>query len=189
MKQENAPIPLQTYQDYVDLMQSLINGVMSDQLELKKANTVGALANYGLNALRSATGGKMRMNVYLQSVRSVDISGLSRDEMDRFLQGNEEVQMEVMKQIEDKGGLSTAEVRAIPLKLKPPKIDAEVISKMTGMPEQQVKDVFAGKKLIGNTHEWVARPGGNMCKTCGAEAGLLTEDDTKSSCSGVFGLE
>ena len=187
MNQEEKPgkRQLQTYQNYVDLMQELINGVLDDGLDLKVANTAGALANYGLNALRAATGGKMRMNIYLQNVRQVDLSGLDNEQMDQFLQGNDDVKMEVLKLIEDKGGLTTAEVKTAPVRLKPPKIDAEVISEMTGMPEQQVKDVFAGK---GKFHDWVSRPGGTMCKNCGKEVGLLNQEETMSQCSGVFGL-
>lgn len=163
---------------------------------LKIVNSQGALANYGLNALRAATGGKMRMNVYLQQVRSVDVSGLSREQMDQFLQGSEEVQLEVLKQVEDKGGLMSAEVRpSINLKTIKPTIDTTMVAQMTGLTEDEAKDVFAGakevfagRKLIGATHRWMARPGGSMCKKCGAETGLLTEDDMTSPCSETPGL-
>ena len=142
----------------------------------------------------------MRMNVYLQQVKSINTSGLSREQMDQFLQGSEEVQLEVLQQIEDKGGLNTVEVKPVAVKPIVPKIDAEVIADMTGLTEQQVEDVFNGKKeekvrfkpieFDHLTHEWGTKPEGiRWCKACGTTREILQAEDADSPCSGVFGLE
>jgi hypothetical protein len=184
---------LATYPDYVSLMEDLINQVLYEDFDLKRANTVGALANYGLNALRSATGGKMRMNVYLQQVRSVDVSGLSREQMDQFLQGNEEVQLEVLKQIEDKGGLNTAEIKPVVIKPLTPKVNTEMVSQLTGLTEEQAESVFKGEKeeieFHHTPHNWDTKPGGGRwCQSCGKETDMLQMEDAEEACSEVFGL-
>jgi hypothetical protein len=202
-KQEKPLLPaktheyrnLQSYDDYVNLIQDTINGVMDETIPTKIAHTVGVLTGYGLQALREARGGKMRMSVFMQDMRKVKVEMLSQEEMDLFLQGSEEVQMEVLKQLEDRGGIVEGEVT---IKEEPkPKLDTKVLATMTGLSTKQVKDVLSGQTVAeeikmqpDDNHQWeqALNGGTRFCLNCGVERHTLQLKDMTSACSGQWGL-
>lgn len=185
---------LQSYSDYVDLAQDLINGVLSEEIDTKKAHCVAILIGYGTNALREARGGKLMMTTFLQDMRKVKVEMLSNEDMDAFLQGNEETQIEVLKRLEDKGGVVTAEVTVNPKRAPKAKLDTELLSNMAGITAEEVKDALSGEpievEMVRRSHKWELNIGGTVrfCMNCGMEKDVEEAVDGHSACSGEWGL-
>ena len=175
----------------------MVNGILDKSIDRRDAHTVAILTGYGINALREATGGKMKMSVFLQDMHrnKVKIEMLSQEEMDRFLQGNEEIQIEVLKQLEDRGGIVEAEVSIKPDRQLKPKLDTQLLSNMTGIDVDKVKDVLDGKieppkRIEALQHEWTRDLAARtmFCLNCGIERDKLKVDDKTWACSGSWGL-
>lgn len=187
---------LQTYNQYVDLIEKVINGVLDRSIARQDAHTVAILTGYGINALREATGGKLKMSVFMQDMRKVNVEMLSSEDMDRFLQGDENTQIEVLKQLEDKGGIVTAEVKLLPRKELKPKLDTKLISDMSGIAADKVKDALEGSEEIviekdKAHHDWaraIGKAGVRFCMNCGLEREMLQPEDMESVCSMQWGL-
>jgi predicted RNA-binding protein YlxR (DUF448 family) len=197
-KPSEEPIPqqrrnLQSYEDYVNLIEETINGVFNKTVDSKTANSVGMLTGYGLQALREARGGKQKMSVFLQDMRRVNVEMLSQDEMDRFLQGDENVQIEVLQTLEGRGGIVEAEVIMTPKKEQKPKTDIKLLSQVAGIEVDKVKDALDGEgekpPMVRKVHEWTRALGGNtrFCIECGLERSILQPEDMTAPCSGDWG--
>jgi hypothetical protein len=155
---------------------------------------------YLINSLRESRGGKLTMSVYLQDVHKhrINLENVPVDQVDRFLQGTPEIQMEVLKQIEDGGHLVNAEVK--PVIVGPPKratVDTQLIAEMSGLDKTEIKDllkdevdgeiIFDAEKPI---HDWRAVLGGEhrFCSKCGCQRQTLNEEDMTSLCSEEWNL-
>lgn len=180
------------------MVSACIKGVLRKQLDRQTAHTVAVLTGYFISALREARGGKLRLSVFLQDVQksNLTVEMFSREQMDRFLQGDETVQMEVLQEIQQRSGSVTAEVRALPVKVPQARIDKELISEMSGLTTDEVKDVFSGNadeaievenRLL---HDWMPTAGGigRFCQACGMRKEKLEPQDMESTCSGEWGL-
>ena len=202
-KQELTTIPpparsLQSFSDYVDLVQDVINGIFDKTVTRQDAHTIAILTGYGVQALREARGGKTQMTVFLQDMHKnkIKVDMLSQEEMDRFLQGTEDVQMEVLQQLEAKGGLIECEARVIPKQEPKAKLDTKLISGMSGITQEKIQDVFKVESGVCPEtspvlkHEWAKSLGGNVnfCINCGLERHILTEVDKTGACSGEWNL-
>lgn len=147
--------------------------------------------------MREARGGKMKMSVYLQDVHNhrINLENIPPELMDRFCQGNEEVQMEILQQV-TKGNVVDAEVRPAIKKAPQPRMDANLISDISGMDKEQVKDLLKGDVVdveVSQTHpihDWIITIGGQkrMCIKCSAEREVLQPPDMTSVCSEQDGL-
>jgi hypothetical protein len=175
------------------LIEDTINGVFDKSIDAKTANAVGMLTGYGLNALREARGGKMKMSVFLRDMRAVKVEMMSTEDMDRFLQGDENVQIEVLQQLEEKGGVIEAGVAMTAKQEIKPKLDVPLIAQMTGIDKADVKDALSGegeKPVIKHKlHEWAKTLAGNtrFCLGCGEERERLQPEDASSACPGDWG--
>jgi hypothetical protein len=109
---------LQTYSDLSQLMEEVINGVLNGVIEPKVAHCAGVLTGYATNLLRESTGGKQKISVFLSNMQQVKVEMLSQDEIARFCQSSEEIQYEILKTLETRGGLVDAEIKMI--EKKPP---------------------------------------------------------------------
>ena len=181
---------LQTYNDYVDLIQDTINGVLDKTIDRQSAHTVAILTGYGIQALREARGGKLKMSVFLNDMRRVNVEALSQEEMDRFLQGNENVQMEVLQALEDKGGIIEVEAKVVEKQQLQPKMDTKLISHMAGIKAADVSDALAGETIDKGekqVHNWVKAFGGTnrFCAYCGVQEAVAR---VGKACSGEWGL-
>ena len=186
---------LQTYSDYVDLIEDTINGVLTKQIDSKTANSVGMLTGYGLQAIRESSGGKLKMSVFLKDMSRVRVELLSADEMDRFLQGDENVQIEVLQQLEERGGIITTDVEIIAKNPPAPKTDMKLLSNLSGIEQSELKDVLNGDveelpTVSRRKHEWIMAIGGSIrfCSNCGTERAILQPADMESACSGDWSL-
>jgi hypothetical protein len=197
-KQLPATIPerrsLQSYQDYVDLAEEMINGIFDKTYDTKQTNAACAVASFGLQAIKEGNSGKLKMNVFLQNMETVNVGALSTEEMDRFLQGSEDVQVEVLQILEARGGMKSADVKVTPKKEIKPKIDVKVLSKLTGLEGDSLKQAFAGAgekpTLSHKVHDWIKAVNSEVrfCKDCGKETERLQPEDATSPCSGEWGM-
>lgn len=185
---------LQCYADFVDLIEFTINGVFDKTIDPKTANAVGMLTGYGLQSVREATGGKQKMSVFLKDMKAnVKVEMMSSEEMDRFLQGDENVQIEVLQQLEEKGGIIEAEVTMTAKQEVRPKLNVPLISQMTGIDKSEVRDALSGegeKPVIKHKlHEWAKTLAGDtrFCLNCGEERERLQPEDAESACPGDWG--
>jgi hypothetical protein len=185
---------LQCYEDYVNLIEETINGVLNKTIDSKTANSVGMLTGYGIQSLREARGGKLRMSVFLNDMKKVNVEMMSSDEMDRFLQGDENVQIEVLQQLEDRGGIVNAEVVMTPKVEQRAKMDMPLLAEVSGIEQEQLKEALRGEGeqpvVNHRKHEWARPLGGNgrFCLNCGQETKMLQPHDMTSPCSGIWGL-
>jgi hypothetical protein len=202
--QSQEYLPLQSYDDYANLVEKVINGLLQRGplvgIDTKTAHTIGVLCGYGNNALRDARGGKLQMSVFLQDMRRINVESLSRDQITEFLQGDEHTQIEVLKQIVDKEGKTIVEAEVLPKKPPTPKLDTELLAKMSGLPPEDVKETLEwgtppesqpAKRL---KHDWAKTLSGTKryCKTCGLEKEITESEDFTALmtgvCSGEWGL-
>jgi hypothetical protein len=186
---------LQCYADYVDLIEETINQALNKEIDSKTANTVGMLTGYGLQAIRESSGGKMKMSVFLKDMTNVKVEMLTPDEMDRFLQGNDEVQIEVLKQLEDRGGIVEAEVTMTAKTEQKAKLDIPLLAEVSGIEPGKVRDALSGEgeKPVAThrQHKWERAIGGGarFCMNCGTERQMLQPADMTAPCSGQWGME
>jgi hypothetical protein len=202
--QKLPPYPLNSYQDVADLTGKVINGLLNRGelagIERQNGHAIFVGMGYLTNALRESHGGRVTMSVYLQDVHKhrINLENVPVDQVDRFLQGTPEIQMEVLKQIEDSGHLVNAEVK--PVIVGPPKravVNTELIAEMSGLDKTEIKDllkdevdgeiIFDAEKPI---HDWRAVLGGEhrYCVKCGAQRQTLNEEDMTSLCSEEWNL-
>ena len=187
-----------------NLTGKIINGLLNrgelKDIERQDAHAIFVGTGYLINALRESRGGKLTMSVYLQDVHKhrINLENVPVDQIDRFLQGTPDIQMEVLKQIEDNGHLVNAEVK--PVITGPPKratVDTELIAEMSGLDKSEIKDllkeevdgeiIFDAEKPI---HDWRLVLGGEhkFCSKCGAQRQTLQEEDMTSLCSEEWNL-
>jgi hypothetical protein len=200
LTQSQKYLPLQSYDDYANLVEQVINGLLKrgplDGIDTKTAHTIGVLCGYGNNALRDARGGKLQMSVFLQDMRRINVESLSRDQITEFLQGDENTQIEVLKQITDKEGKTVVEAEVLPKKQPVPKLDTELLSNLSGIPQEDIKDVLEGdvipdmERKEKPQHEWEQTAGktSRYCKVCGKGVKKLSATDMESVCSLQWGL-
>lgn len=168
---------------------------MNKTIDSKTANSVGMLTGYGIQSLREASGGKLKMSVFMKDMRAVKVEMMSSEDMDRFLQGDDEVQIEVLKQLEERGGVIETEVTMTPKKEVRPRLDVPLIAQMSGIAKEEIKDVLSGEvetPIIAKhkTHVWERALGGGtrFCLDCGKERQMLQPADMTEPCSGDWTL-
>lgn len=188
---------LETFGDYASLVEKVINGVLDGTIPRQDAHSVAILTGYGIQAIRESNSGKMRMSVFLQDVHknSIRFESMSRDEIDRFLQGDESIQLEVLQQVQEKSGMIRGEIKALPLKKSEPLLNKKLISNMSGVPEDQVREVLTSEvesiELERRpVHKWGFSAGGDIrfCSICGLEKERLQPEDAESVCSGEWSV-
>jgi len=184
---------LQSYDDFVNLIEYTINGVFNKTVARQDAHTVAILTGYGIQALREARGGRMKMSVFLNDMQKVKVEALSQEEMDRFLQGDENTQMEVLQQLKGRGDIVEAEVKVIQKQEPKARLDTKMIGKMSGVEPDKVREALAGEAVEHSaklTHEWTHSLGGNtrFCLNCGIEKSFLEPKDMQTACSGEWNL-
>lgn len=200
------PYSLDSYEDIVILTGKIINGLLKrgelSDITRQDAHTIFIGAGYLTNAMREARGGKMKMSVYLQDVHNhrINFENVPSDQIDRFLQGSEEVQLEVLQHIKTQGNLIDAEVRPIVKKMPTPRVDTKLISDLSGLDQEKVKDILK-EDLKENEiidievtdkpiHDWKFTAGGvtRFCSSCGTQRAILQTEDMTSICSKQWGL-
>ena len=191
-------ISLQSYNDYVNLVETLVNGVLHGEIERQVAHTCAVLTGYGLNALREAHGGKTQISVFLQNMNQVKVESLSQEQMTRFLQGDEETQFEILKEAEKDGVIETTATVVVP-KAPIARLETKLIAQMAGTDQDTIKEVLMDGKTVEEiavpvarhpVHEWEKAAGGKsrFCTKCGAERVVLQQDDMTAVCSEDWGL-
>ena len=187
---------LETYNDYSSLIEKVVNGVLDGSVERQDAHTIAILTGYGLQAIKSASGGKMRMSVFLQDVHqhNINLTGMTREQMDRFLQGSEQMQLEVLQEVHNKDNTIDATIKALPMKVPAQKLDKEAIAELSGLTQDQVTEVFIKKPKNHKRpkkHKWMPMTNevGRFCKVCGLQRddGMLSPEDLEALCSGTWG--
>jgi hypothetical protein len=189
-QEENPNLPpsakrrtLQTYQNYLDLFEEVINDVWADQLDNKKANTICVAAGYAMTALKGAGQGKMKLNIFLQDMHKVKVrvEELSQEQMDAFLQGDEDAQVEILQGLAAIGGIQDVEAEIVPRQEKRAKLNVPLISKMTGIPDVKAALNKEGDKpsMKVEKHQWMWDVTGKIrfCATCCTEADAGNSDD------------
>lgn len=178
-------------------MEEVINGVLNGVIEPKVAHCAGVLTGYATNLLRESTGGKQKISVFLSNMQQVKVEMLSQDEIARFCQSSEEIQYEILKTLETRGGLVDAEIKMIEKKPPAPKLDTKLLSDMTGYEPDQIKEVLAGADNLKSSasskslHSWtkaLGEKGIRFCQHCGQEKTRLEIEDMESICSKTWGL-
>lgn len=139
----------------------------------------------------------MRMSVYLQDVHNqrINLENVPPDQIDRFLQGSEEIQLEVLQQIKEKDNSTSVELKPVLKKTPQPRLDTKLISNMSGVDAQDIKGIISGDVVdveINDKlhHVWELSIGNEkrICKACGLEKEHLQPGDLNSICSGEWNL-
>lgn len=186
---------LQTFEQYVDLYQDLINGLLGSgplagKVDTKMAQAIGLLSGYAGTALKNAHGNKTQLTVFLKDVHMnrVNISRLSDEQMIEFLQGDEGTQVEMLKQIKDVDGSNTIEAKVLPKKEPKQRIDKYIVSSMAGVSSDNIEDVLKGEApntVNHPTHDWQKTVSGlgRFCSKCLLEKEKLEPLDMETPCS------
>jgi hypothetical protein len=196
------PLELDCYEDYVSLIGKTINGVLGrgelKDITRQDAHSIGILTGYGLQALHKARGGQVRMSVFLQDMRSINLDNIPSDQLDRLLQGNEEVQMEILRHYKTEGDTINAEVKPIIKKPIEPKLDTKLLSDMSGIERKEIVKLFDGERIEIleaeapiSKHDWVftVNKEKRFCQKCLAERDILQPEDITAACSELPGLD
>ncbi len=101
---------LDTYSDVVCLVEDLIFGALTDQIERQKVNACGMLIPYVLKAKKQRKKDETNsaaFGIYLQRTKESVRIQMSPDQMDAFLQSasNEDLQLEILRQAEASGNI------------------------------------------------------------------------------------